>query len=105
MAEAYKHFQDYVDAIQRKALQELLQQKNFRLYMAILLGYCKTFENAFDEKGNKAAFQNGKQAVGQKIFNDIMLINPEAYIQMCKEEKEHLAVANQLAKKEEEENA
>ena len=107
MANSYKEFQQYVDSVHKKALQELLKQKSFRFYMAELLGFCKTFENAFDEKGNVAAFQNGRQSVGQKIFNDIMLIDPEAYIQMCKEENEHLAVGNQLMqkKKEEEEDA
>ena len=39
-----------------------------------------------------AAYQNGMQAVGQKIFNDIMLINPQAYITMCEEENELLAM-------------
>lgn len=74
-----------------KALQELVKLKSFRFYMAELLGYCKTFQNAFDEKGNVAAYNNGKQACGQKIFEDIMLISPETYIQMCKEENELIA--------------
>lgn len=73
------------------ALKNLLQNKDFRFYMAELLGVCKTFENAFDEKGNVAAFNNGKQFIGQKIFNDIMLISPQAYITMCQEEQEILA--------------
>ena len=54
------------------ALEGLLKNKDFRFYMSELLGFCKTFENAFSEKGNVAAYQNGMQAVGQKIFNDIM---------------------------------
>lgn len=74
------------------ALEGLLKNKDFRFYMSELLGFCKTFENAFSEKGNVAAYQNGMQAVGQKIFNDIMLINPQAYITMCAEENELLAM-------------
>ena len=106
MASAKEKFQNYIDTVHTKALQELLKNKSFRFYMAELLGFCKTFENAFDEKGNVAAFQNGRQSVGQKIYNDILMVDPEAYIQMLKEENEHLAVASQLAKKEkEEENA
>lgn len=104
----YREFQDYVDSVHQRALKELLKLKSFRFYMAELLGFCKTFENAFDEKGNVAAFRNGRQSVGQKIFNDIMLIDPESYLQMCKEENEHLAVGNQIMqekkKKEEQEN-
>ena len=74
------------------ALEGLLKNKDCRFYMSKLLGFCKTFENAFSEKGNVAAYQNGMQAVGQKIFNDIMLINPQAYITMCEEENELLAM-------------
>lgn len=100
---ANKNFQLYITDIHNKALAELVKLKSFRFYMAELLGYCKTFENAFDEKGNVAAFQNGKQSVGQKIFSDIMIISPETYIQMCKEENEHLAVSEQFNSKKEEE--
>jgi hypothetical protein len=81
------------------ALTNLLQNKDFRFYMAELLGVCKTFENAFDEKGNVAAFNNGKQSIGQKIFNDIMLISPQAYITMCEEEQELLSMRNQMEDK------
>lgn len=81
------------------AIANLLQNKDFRFYMAELLGVCKTFENAFDEKGNVAAFNNGKQAIGQKIFNDIMLISPQAYITMCEEEQELLSMRNQMEDK------
>ena len=78
------------------ALRELVNNKQFRFYMAELLGYCKTFENAFNEKGNVAAFNNGMQAVGQKIFNDIMLVSPKTYIMMCEEENEVLALKDQV---------
>ena len=82
-----------------EALQNLLQNRDFRFYMSELLGICKTFENAFDEKGNVAAFNNGKQAIGQKIFNDIMLISPQAYITMCQEEQEFLSLRSQMGDK------
>lgn len=77
------------------ALRNLLQNKDFRFYMSELIGYCKTFENAFSEKGNVAAFNNGLQAAGQKIYNDIMLVSPDSFIKMCKEEEEILALRNQ----------
>ena len=99
---ANKNFQSYINDVHDRSLQELVKLKSFRFYMAELLGYCKTFENAFDEKGNVAAFQNGKQSVGQKIFNDIMLISPETYIQMCKEENEYISVSEVLKDKKEE---
>jgi hypothetical protein len=67
--------------------------------MAELIGVCKTFENAFDEKGNVAAFNNGKQAIGQKIFNDIMLVSPQSYITMCEEEQEILSMRDQMGDK------
>lgn len=81
------------------ALKNLLQNKDFRFYMAELIGVCKTFENAFNEKGNVAAFNNGKQFIGQKIFNDIMLISPQAYITMCQEEQEILAQRDSMGEK------
>lgn len=89
-------FRAIVNAMHDKALSKLLQDKDFRFYMSELLGYCKTFENAFNEKGNVAAFNNGLQSAGQKIYEDIMLISPEAIITMCKEEQEILALRNQL---------
>lgn len=92
-------FQQLLEQKHTTALKNLLQNKDFRFYMAELLGVCKTFENAFDEKGNVAAFNNGKQAIGQKIFNDIMLISPQAYITMCQEEQEILSLRNQLGDK------
>lgn len=98
----YKSFNQYLEDVHSQALKELVKLKSFRFYMAELLGYCKTFENAFDEKGNVAAFQNGRQSVGQKIFNDIMLISPETYIQMCKEENEHISLSQQLKTSKEE---
>lgn len=79
-----------------KALAKLIKDKDFRFYMSELLGYCKTFENAFSEKGNVAAFNNGLQAAGQKIFNDIMVIDPKAYILMCEEEKEIISLRDTI---------
>lgn len=82
-----------------KALAELVKNKAFRFYMSEILGFCKTFQNAFDEKGNVAAFNNGRQSVGQKIFEDIMTIGPETYVQMCKEEAELVALKDVMDKK------
>lgn len=92
-------FQQMLEQRHINALKNLLQNKDFRFYMAELLGVCKTFENAFDEKGNVAAFNNGKQAIGQKIFNDIMLISPQSYITMCQEEQEILSLRDQMGDK------
>lgn len=92
-------FQKMLEQKHAAALTNLLQNRDFRFYMAELLGVCKTFENAFDEKGNVAAFNNGKQAIGQKIFNDIMLISPQAYITMCEEEQEILSMRDQMENK------
>lgn len=95
-----KQFKELLVAEHNKALAELVKNKSFRFYMAELLGFCKTFDNAFSEKGNVAAFNNGLQSAGQKIFNDIMAISPDTYIQMCKEEAELLAMEHQLKPKE-----
>ena len=89
-------FKTIISSMHDRALAKLLKDKSFRFYMSELIGYCKTFENAFSEKGNVAAFNNGLQAAGQKIYNDIMLISPNAFIKMCKEEEEILALRNQL---------
>lgn len=85
-------FKQYLEQKHNMALANLLKNRDFRFYMAELLGYCKTFENAFSEKGNVAAFNNGLQAAGQKIFNDIMMIDQEKYLLMCKEEQELLSM-------------
>jgi hypothetical protein len=95
-----EEFKEMLRGEHNKALNELVKIKAFRFYMAELLGFCKTFENAFSEKGNVAAYNNGLQAAGQKIFEDIMSISPETYIQMCKEEAEIMAVREQNVKKE-----
>lgn len=92
-------FRNMLEQRHVSALKNLLQNRDFRFYMAELLGVCKTFENAFDEKGNVAAFNNGKQAIGQKIFNDIMLISPQSYITMCEEEQEILSMRAQMGDK------
>lgn len=92
-------FKQMLMARHNAALKNLLQNKDFRFYMSELLGVCKTFQNAFDEKGNVAAFNNGKQAIGQKIFEDIMLINPQSYITMCQEEQEILAQRDNMGAK------
>lgn len=97
---ANPEFKQMLQGEHSKALAELVKNKSFRFYMAELLGFCKTFDNAFSEKGNVAAYNNGLQAAGQKIFNDIMAVNPETYIQMCKEEAELMAMQDQFVKKE-----
>lgn len=92
-------FKEMIVSEHNKALVELVKNKAFRFYMSELLGFCKTFENAFSEKGNVAAFNNGRQSVGQKIFEDIMTIGPETYVQMCKEEAELMALKDVMDKK------
>ena len=69
------------------ALGRLLKLRDFRFYISDVLGFSGTFENTFDEKGNVSAFNTGKHAVGIKIFNEIMLEDPSAYITMLNEEK------------------
>lgn len=95
-----EEFKEMLRGEHNKALNELVKIKAFRFYMAELLGFCKTFENAFSEKGNVAAYNNGLQAAGQKIFEDIMSVSPETYIQMCKEEAEIMAIKDQNVTKE-----
>lgn len=105
MAEQPTKFQIMLHAEHDKFLAELVKNKAFRFYMCELLGYCKTFDNAFSEKGNVAAYNNGRQAVGQKIFNDITAINPEIYVQMCKEEAEYFKMKETLDKQDKQEDA
>lgn len=95
-AKREREFKQYLEKRHTMALVNLLKNRDFRFYMAELLGYCKTFENAFSEKGNVAAFNNGLQAAGQKIFNDIMLVAPDKYLLMCKEEQDLLAMRNNI---------
>lgn len=85
-------FKAILEAKHDAALKNLLKNQDFRFYMSELIGFCKTFENAFNEKGNVAAFQNGLQAAGQKIFDDIMLISPEAFIKMRQEEEDLISL-------------
>lgn len=89
-------FEMFLRQKHKTALENLLKNKDFRFYMAELIGYCKTFDNAFSEKGNVAAFNNGLQSAGQKIFNDIMEVSPEQYLTMCKEESEYVALKDQM---------
>lgn len=70
------------------ALQNLLKQEEFRFFIADILGYAKTFSGVFDEKGNVASYNSGRQSVGLKIFNDILSVSPNSFIQIQKEEQE-----------------
>lgn len=70
------------------ALQNLLKQEEFRFFISDILGYAKTFSGVFDEKGNVASYNSGRQSVGLKIFNDILSVSPNAFIQIQKEEQE-----------------
>ena len=72
----------------RMALQSLLQLKEFRFFIADILGFAKTFSGVFDEKGNVASYNSGRQSVGLKIFNDIMSVSPNSFIQIQKEEQD-----------------
>jgi hypothetical protein len=65
----------------------LLNDKDFRFYIADLLGFTNPFKTSFEEKGNVSSFNAGKQAVGLKIFNDIMAISPESFLKLMKEER------------------
>ena len=91
-----KKFREFLEKKHETALKNLLENQDFRFYIAELLGFCKTFENAFSEKGNVASFNNGLQAAGQKIFNDIMAVAPHKYITICEEEKSLIDYKNQI---------
>lgn len=101
MQDKDKKFKELLQAEHAKALAELVKLKSFRFYAAELLGFCKTFDNAFSEKGNVASYNNGLQAVGQKIFKDIMATDPETYLKLCKEEAEYLSLQDTMRAKEE----
>lgn len=68
-------------------LSRLLQNKDFRFFISDLMGYTNPFQSSFEEKGNVSAFNSGKQAVGLKVFNDIMAVDPDAFLQLMKEEQ------------------
>lgn len=84
--EAVKKYNDAYYTDMYRALSELLKLKAFRFYISDILGYTKPFETPFDEKGNLASFNAGKQSVGLRIFNDILGVDPEYFVMMQKEE-------------------
>lgn len=86
MDEAIKKYRDSYASDMQIALSNLLKQKDFRFFLSDILGYTNTFKSPFDEKGNLASFNAGKQAVGLKIFNDIISIEPNYFIMLTKEE-------------------
>ena len=85
--EATKKYQQMYSGELTLALARLLQQKDFRLFLSDLIGFTKPFDSAFEEKGNLSSFNMGKQAVGLKIFNDMMAVDPQSFMAMMKEEK------------------
>lgn len=85
--EANKKYQQVYSGELTLALVRLLQQKDFRLFLSDLIGFTKPFDSAFEEKGNLSSFNMGKQAVGLKIFNDMMAVDPQSFMAMMKEEK------------------
>lgn len=68
-------------------LARLLQNKDFRFFLSDLFGFTNPFTSSFEEKGNLASYNSGKQAVGLKVFNDLMAVNPESFLQLMKEEQ------------------
>ena len=67
-------------------LSRLLKNKDFRFYISDLLGFTNPFKSPFDEKGNVSAFNAGKQSVGLRLFNDIISVDPDSFMQLMKEE-------------------
>ena len=94
--EANKKYQDLYSGEMTLALTRLLQLKDFRLFLADLIGYTKPFDTAFEEKGNLSSFNMGKQAVGLKIFNDMMAVDPQSFMTMMKEEKARTEFKNKM---------
>lgn len=84
ISEFNKQYKDKYDL----ALFNLLKLEDFRFFISDLLGYSKTFSESFDEKGNIASYNSGRQSVGMKIFKDIMYVSPNSFIDIQKEERE-----------------
>lgn len=96
--EANKKYQQLYSGELTLSLTRLLQQKDFRLFLSDLIGFTKPFNSAFEEKGNLSSYNLGKQAVGLKIFNDIMAVDPQAFMTMMKEEKARAEFRDKIVK-------
>lgn len=74
-----------------------------RRYMYKKLADLGVFTNSFDKNSNLMAFLCGRQAVGHKLQEDIMVAAPEKYMMMCQEAAEMRMVANMGVQDESEE--
>lgn len=93
-----KKYQEAYSGELTLVLSRLLQNKDFRFFLSDLIGYTNPFQSAFEEKGNVAAFNSGKQSVGLKIFNDIMAVDPDAFLQLMKEEQARKKIHDSMMK-------
>jgi len=65
----------------------LLDRQQGRRFMWSLISYCGVYQETFSGSGNAevTAFKEGTRKVGLKLIADIIDANPNAYLQMMKE--------------------
>lgn len=69
-----------------------------RVLWAIMVS-AKTFGTSFDENPYKTAYNEGKRAVGQEIYADIMAYCPDMFLQAQKEFNTNIAQDNKEMQK------
>jgi hypothetical protein len=74
-----------LEADDKAALTRLLDDRNFRRFMWRVLDETLLFGRVFDERGNITAFNEGKRHIGLRLFRLITDVNPDAFLQMQKE--------------------
>lgn len=65
----------------------ILSSETGRRFIWKTLERCKVFELSFNHSGAITSFNEGMRNIGLILLSDVMGANPEAYLQMMKENK------------------
>lgn len=70
------------------ALKEILQLKSGRRLIWKYLSYCGVFKTSFHPSGSQVYFNEGRRDVGLMILGEMTNADPDAFLQMMKENKQ-----------------
>jgi hypothetical protein len=75
----------HLERVRHEVINGIMSVANGREWMFDVLSRCHVFASSFTRDSLTTAFVEGERNVGLQIFNDIMQICPEQFIQMMRE--------------------
>lgn len=76
-------------------LLKILDMPEGRRYLCDLMNRCGAFRAGFAEQAT-LLFEEGKRAIGIEVFNEIIAVKPEKFIQIVKDYNAEFAVDRKL---------